>query len=115
MMIIKVNINAGVGDTVSVMITVDDNLGADTIPFAGLYTNFGQTPDNLFYSNNFDSTKQMSTSYYEWNVRSDDVAFDNDGALTWTDVTAKVNSDRTQTFTYTMTINDASRILPSLG
>ena len=103
----KVNINAGVGDTVSVMITVDDNLGADTIPFAGLYTNFGQTPDNLFYSNNFDSTKQMSTSYYEWNVRSDDVAFDNDGALTWTDVTAKVNSDRTQTFTYTMTINDA--------
>jgi hypothetical protein len=103
----KVHINAGIDDTVSVMVTVADNLGADTIPFAGLYTNFGETPDNLYYSNNFDSAKQMSTSYYEWNVRGDDVAFDNNGAITWTDATAKVNPDRTQTFTYTMTINDA--------
>jgi hypothetical protein len=103
----KVNINAGIGDTVSVMVTVTDNLGADTIPFAGLYTNFGNTPDNLYYANNFDSAKQMSTSYYEWNVRGDHIEFDNNGAITWTDATAKVNSDRTQTFTYTMTINDA--------
>jgi len=113
-----VHINAGLGDTVSVMVTVADNLGADTIPFAGLYTNFGATPDNLYYSNNFDSAKQMSTSYYEWNVRNDDVAFDNDGAITWTDATAKVNSDRTQTFTYTMTINDAiesSQVWVDLG
>jgi hypothetical protein len=103
----QVHINAGIDDTVSVMVTVADNLGADTVPFAGLYTNFGDTPDNLYYSNNFDSAKQMSTSYYEWNVRSDDVAFDNDGAITWTEASAKVNPDRTQTFTYTMTINDA--------
>jgi hypothetical protein len=102
-----VQINAGIDDTVSVMVTVADNLGADTIPFAGLYTNFGETPDNLYYANNFDSAKQMSTSYYEWNVRNDDVAFDNDGAISWTDATAQVNSDRTQTFTYTMTINDS--------
>jgi hypothetical protein len=81
-------------------------MGADTIPFSGLYTNFGETPDNLYYSNNFDSAKQMSTSYYEWNVNTDDIAFDNNGDITWTDVTAKVNPDRTQTFTYTMTIND---------
>jgi hypothetical protein len=103
----KVQINAGIGDTVSVMVTVDDNRGGDTIPFAGIYTNFGETPDNLYYSNNFDSAKQMSTSYYEWNVRSDDIAFDNSGAITWADVITKVNPDRTQTFTYTMTINDA--------
>ena len=103
----KVHINAGIDDTVSVMVTVADNLGADTIPFAGLYTNFGATPDNLYYANNFDSAKQMSTSYYEWNVRTDNIAFDNDGAITWTDATAKVNADRTQTFTYTMTIKDS--------
>jgi hypothetical protein len=103
----QVHINAGIGDSVSVMVTVADNLGADTVPFAGIYTNFGDTPDNLFYANNFDNTKQMSTSYYEWNVRSDDIAFDNNGAITWTDASAKVNSDRTQTFTYTMTINDS--------
>jgi len=103
----QVHINAGIGDTVSVMVTVADNLGADTIPFAGLYTNFGETPDNLYYANNFDSAKQMSTSYYEWNVRTDDVAFDNNGAITWTDATGKVNPDRTQTFTYNMIINDS--------
>jgi len=103
----KVHINAAIGDTVSVMVTVADNLGADTIPFAGLYTNFGDTPDNLYYANNFDSAKQMSTSYYEWNVRNDDIAFDNQGAITWADATSKVNPDRTQTFTYTMTINDS--------
>jgi hypothetical protein len=103
----KVHVNAGIGDTVSVMVTVADNLGADTIPFAGIYTNFGDTPDNLYYSNNFDGLNQKSTSYYEWNVRNDDVAFDNDGAITWSDATAKVNADRTQTFTFTMTLNDS--------
>ena len=36
-----VQINAGNGDTVSVMVTIADNTGADTMTFAGLYTNFG--------------------------------------------------------------------------
>ena len=102
----SVQINAGLGDTVSVMVTVDDNMGADSIPFAGLYTNFGETPDNLYYANNFDSFKQMSTSYYEWNARTADVAFGNTDAITWNEVTAQINPDRTQTITYTMTIND---------
>jgi hypothetical protein len=81
-------------------------VGADTMTFAGLYTNFGDTPDNLYYANNFDSFKQMSTSYYEWNSRSDDVAFGNTDAITWDEVTTQINPDRTQTLTYTMTIND---------
>jgi len=102
-----VHINAGIGDTVSVMVTVADNLGADSVPFAGLYTNFGDTPDNLYYSNNFDGLNQKSNSYYEWNVRTDDVAFGNTDVITWTEATATVNPDRTQTFTYTMTINDS--------
>ena len=102
-----VQINAAIGDVVTIMVTANDNLGADTIPFAGIYTNFGETPDNLFYSNNFDSAKQMSTSYYEWNHRTDDTVFGNTDAITWTDATAKINPDRTQTFTYTMTINDS--------
>ena len=102
-----VQINAGNGDTVSVMVTIADNVGADTMTFAGLYTNFGETPDNLYYANNFDSFKQMSTSYYEWNARGDDTAFGNTDAITWDEATATVNPDRTQTITYTMTINDS--------
>ena len=113
-----VQINAGTGDTVSVIVTIADNTGADTLTFAGLYTNFGDTPDNLFYANNFDSFKQMSTSYYEWNARSDDTAFGNTDAITWTDATATINPDRTQTITYTMTINDSiesSQVWVDLG
>ena len=102
-----VQINAGTGDTVSVIVTVADNVGADTMTFAGLYTNFGDAPDNLYYANNFDSFKSMSTSYYEWNARSDDTAFGNTDAITWDEATATVNPDRTQTITYTMTINDS--------
>jgi len=113
-----VQINAGIGDTVSVIVTAADNVGADTMTFAGLYTNFGGAPDNLYYSNNFDSFKQMSTSYYEWNARSDDTAFGNTDAITWDAATATVNPDRTQTITYTMTINDSvesSQVWVDLG
>jgi hypothetical protein len=103
----SVQINAGTGDTVSVMVTIADNVGADTLTFAGLYTNFGDAPDNLYYANNFDSFKSMSTSYYEWNARADDTAFGNTDAITWDEATATINPDRTQTITYTMTINDS--------
>jgi hypothetical protein len=113
-----VQINAGNGDTVSIMVTVADNTGADTLTFAGLYTNFGDTPDNLFYANNFDSFKQMSTSYYEWNARSDNTVFGNTDAITWDEATATINPDGTQTITYTMTINDSiesSQVWVDLG
>ena len=49
----------------------------------------------------------MSTSYYEWNVRNDDVAYDNDGAITWDVASLEVVADtQRSTLTYTMTIND---------
>ena len=113
-----VQINAGIGDTVSVMVTVDDNMGAGSMPFAGLYTNFGDTPDNLFYANNFDGLQDHSTSYYEWNSRADDTAFGNTDAITWDEATSAVNLDGTMTITYTMTINDSiesSQVWVDLG
>ena len=60
----------------------------------------------------------MSTSYYEWNSRADDTAFGNTDAITWSEATATVNPDRTQTITYTMTINDSidsSQVWVDLG
>mgnify|MGYP006098197399 CR=1 FL=1 len=113
-----VQINAGIGDTVSVMVTVDDNMGAGSMPFAGLYTNFGDTPDNLFYANNFDGLQDHSTSYYEWNSRADDTAFGNTDAITWDEATSAVNLDGTMTITYAMTINDSiesSQVWVDLG
>jgi hypothetical protein len=104
-----VDVTAEVGDTVTISVTYDDNKGAGSIPFAGIYTNFVDTPEisNLYYKNNFDGLLQMSTSYYEWNIRGDDVAYDNDGAITWDVASSAVDSDTQRaTLTYTMTIND---------
>ena len=104
-----VHVTAEVGDTITISVTYDDNKGAASIPFAGIYTNFVDSPEisNLYYKNNFDGLLQMSTSYYEWNVRGDDIAYDNDGALTWDVATSEVVADtQRSTLTYTLTIND---------
>jgi len=104
-----VHVSAEVGDTVTIAVTYSDNKGASDLPFAGIYTNFVDSPEisNLYYKNNFDGLLQMSTSYYEWNVRGDDVAYDNDGAITWDVASSTVDSDtQRMTLTYTLTIND---------
>ena len=104
-----VHVTAEVGDTVTISVTYSDNKGAANMPFAGIYTNFVDSPEmsNLYYTNNFDGLLQMSTSYYEWNVRGDDVAYDNDGAITWDIASTEVIADtQRSTMTYTMTIND---------
>ena len=104
-----VHVTAEVGDTVTISVTYSDNKGAATMPFAGIYTNFVDSPEmsNLYYMNNFDGLLQMSTSYYEYNVRADDVAYDNDGAITWDIASTEVIADtQRSTMTYTMTIND---------
>ena len=104
-----VHVTAEVGDSITIAVTYDDNKGAASIPYSGIYTNFVDSPEisNLYYKNNFDGLLQMSTSYYEWNARIDDVVFDNDGALTWDVASSETDSDtQRMTLTYTFTIND---------
>ena len=87
-----VHITANVGDKVTILLNVTDDKPVDTIPFAGLYTNFEQKPSDmsLYYANNYDNLKQVSTSFYEWNIRADDVAYDYDGTVSWSDNTPTV-------------------------
>ena len=107
-----VHINAGLGDTISYTITLSDNKGGASIPYAGLYTDFVSDSmmggfDNLFYTNNFDSLNQMSASYYEWNTSSDDIVYSSN-TITWDEATATVDSaTQSKTFTFTMTVNEA--------
>ena len=119
------HITANVGDKVTILLNVTDNKFVDTIPFAALYTNFEQKPSdmNLYYANNYDNLKQVSTSFYEWNLRSDDVAYDYDGVISWSDntptiVTGEITDDNyfmindnnvLEYFTmpFTFTINDS--------
>jgi hypothetical protein len=94
------HITANVGDKVTILLNVTDNKFVDTIPFAALYTNYQEKPSDMsaFYANNFDKWKHVSTSFYEWNVRSDDVPYDYDGTVSWSDnvptiVTGEITDD----------------------
>ena len=86
------HITANVGDKVTVILNVTDNKSVDTFRFAGLYTNYQEKPNdmNAFYANNYDKWKHVSTSFYQWNVRADDVAYGYDGTVSWSDNTPTV-------------------------
>ncbi len=43
--------------------------------------------------NNFDKWKHVSTSFYQWNVRADDVPYDYDGTVSWSDNTPTIVTD----------------------
>jgi len=92
-----VHITANVGDTVTVTLKVTDDKPVDTIPFAGLYTNYQEKPSDmsLYYANNYNNLKQVSTSFYEWNIRADDVKFDHEGAISWNDSIPKITATQT--------------------
>ena len=101
------HIISNVGDKVTILLNVTDNKSVQTIPYAALYTNYQEKPDsmNIFYANNFDKWKQVSTSFYQWNVRADDVAYDYDGTVSWSDNTPTVVTDEITDENYFM-IND---------
>ena len=92
-----IHITANVGDTISVILKVTDNKSLDTSRFAGLYTNFIERPDDmsLFYANHYNNLKQVSTSFYEWNVRSDDVAYNYDDTVSWNQTTPFIVTEDT--------------------
>ena len=79
------HITANVGDKVTVILNVTDNKPVDDFKFAGLYTNYQDKPSdmNTYYANNYNNLRQVSTSFYEWNVRSDDTAYSHDGTVSW--------------------------------
>ena len=105
-----VSIGAEIGDTITVFLTLEDNKGAANIPFVGMYTNFDGDAsfDNWYFTNNFDNGQQMSTSYYEWNTRSDDVSYDLTNSITWDEPVRSVDSiTGDTTFAFTLTIEDS--------
>ena len=97
-----------VGDTVTFDFTITDDAGSLYVPYVALYTNFIDRPDdmNLFYTNNFDSVTQESTSYYEWNVRSDDIAYDYSNTISWNDATYTIVDAETIDVQFSMEITN---------
>jgi hypothetical protein len=103
-----IHITANVGDEVTVTLKVTDNKSIQSIPSVALYTNFEQKSSDmsLFYANNFDDLKQVSTSFYQWNIRSDDVAYDYDGTVSWSNGPNVTLNEEYLMVPFTFTINE---------
>ncbi|MDC0153711.1 hypothetical protein OAJ02_03150 [Nitrosopumilus sp.] len=102
------NVDVEVGDKLSFEFLISDDAGSFYIPYVALYTNFIDRPDdmNLFYTNNFDSVSQESATYYEWNVRSDDVAYDYSNTIQWNDAEYSLVDENTIELKFNMEITN---------
>ena len=73
------------GDTITITLNVQDDLGPDNIKQVSMYTNYGERPSdmNLFYANNFNAKNEISQSFYHWYPNNDDVAYGYDDTIQW--------------------------------
>ena len=73
------------GDTITITLNVQDDLGPDNIKQVSMYTNYGERPIdmNLFYANNFNDKGETSQSFYHWYPNNDDVAYGYDDTIQW--------------------------------
>jgi len=76
------------GDEVEIILELTDNRTLKRIADSGTYANFLTKPDdmNTFYANNFDEYGKVSTTYYEWHQTGEDLVYDYDNTVEWSDV-----------------------------
>jgi len=75
------------GDEVEIILELTDNRTLKRIADSGTYANFLTKPDdmNTFYANNFDEYGKVSTTYYEWHQTGEDLVYDYDNTVQWSD------------------------------
>ena len=75
------------GDKVEIILELTDNRTLKRVYDSGTYTNFLTKPDdmNRFYANNFDEYGKVSTTYYEWHQTGEDLVYDYDNTVQWSD------------------------------
>ena len=75
------------GDEVEIILELTDNRTLERVYDSGTYTNFLTKPNdmNRFYANNFDEYGKVSTTYYEWHQTGEDLVYDYDNTVQWSD------------------------------
>ena len=83
----KTPIVADPGDKVEIILELTDNRTLEMIADSGAYTNFLTKPNdmNTFYANNYDEYGKVSTTYYEWRQTGEDLVYDYDDTVEWSD------------------------------
>ena len=102
-------ISAEVGDTITVRIAMSDDRGSKNISNVSLYTNFGPFTDdmNRYYANYYNSSKDVSQSYYTWLKNTDDVVYNHTNTITWEEPDVSEVDVKTKAATFTMTFNES--------
>jgi len=80
------------GDDVEIILELTDNRTLKRVYDSGAYTNFLTKPNdmNLFYANNFDEHGNVSTTYYEWHQTGEDLVYDYDNTVEWSDANVTI-------------------------
>ena len=81
------SIIADPGDEVEIILELTDNRTLKRVYDSGAYTNFLTKPNDMnnFYANNFDEYGKVSTTYYEWHQTGEDLVYDYDNTVQWSD------------------------------
>jgi hypothetical protein len=76
------------GDEVEIILELTDNRTLKRVYDSATYTNFLTKPNdmNTFYANNFDEYGKVSTTFYEWHQTGEDLVYDYDNTVEWSDV-----------------------------
>jgi len=87
------NIQAHVGDTVDVILSVGDDKYVDGIGEIKFITNYAKTPSdmNKYFITNYNEYNQVGLSIYEWYLTSSDIKFDYLDTLSWYEPIIEIN------------------------
>ena len=93
------NIQAHVGDTVDVILSVGDDKYVDGIDEIKFITNYANTPSdmNKYFITNYNDYNQVGLSIYEWYQNRDDIKFDYDETISWNESITEIKQ-RTETY-----------------
>ena len=93
------NIQIFPDDVIDITISIGDDHRVEEISQIKLITNYDDRPSGMndYFATNFDKFQNVGLSVYEWYGSGDDLMYDYNGIITWSEPTVKVQT-RTQTY-----------------
>jgi len=93
------HIEARVGDTVNVTVSIGDDTELNSITDVKFITNYANKPSdmNRYFTTNYNDYGQVGLSVYEWHHTGDDLTYDYSGNISWNAPSVEIKT-RTETF-----------------
>jgi hypothetical protein len=93
------NIEAHIGDTIDVTVSVGDDTALNSISVVKFVTNYANKPSdmNRYFTTNYDDYGQVGLSVYEWYNTKGDLTYDYSENISWNTPSVEIKT-RTQLF-----------------